>query len=318
MPLHVHYPTLESGEFRDRLERLLLSGVALTSGRAPVPDAVEICVGGVPTEEELGAFSNLRALIIPWAGLPTATRELLGKYPELAVHNLHHNAAPVAEHAMALLLAVSRHLVTADQSLRRGDWSPRYGPPRSPLLAGRDALILGAGAVGRRLARACEGLALQPILIGREPRAGIHAVAELDALLPRGEVVLVALPGTPETDGLLDADRLACLPEGALLVNVGRATVIEERALFDALRSGRLAGAGIDVWYRYPENEEARGSTLPSDFPFHELDNIVMSPHRAGHGLATARLRAESLAEVLNAAARGETMPNRIDPRRGY
>lgn len=318
MTLRVHYPSLEEGEHASHLRAALDPEVRLSAGAAVDPLEIRILVAGVPTPRELEDSPELHTLIIPWAGLPVPTRELMLRHPHIAVHNLHHNAAPVTEHAIGMLLAAARHLIPADRRLRQGDWSARFEAPRSPLLAGREALILGAGAVGTRLARACEGLAIRPRLLARRARPGVHGLQELDQLLPRAEVLFVALPGTPETEGLLDEQRLARLPHGALLVNVGRASVIDEAALYERLLDGRIAAAGLDVWYRYPETEAERVCTPPATRDFAALENVVMSPHRAGLGLATHRLRALALAELLNVAARGGAIPNRIEPARGY
>jgi phosphoglycerate dehydrogenase-like enzyme len=103
-----------------------------------------------------------------------------------------------------------------------------------------------------------------------------------------------------------------------VLVNVGRGPIVDEAALYAALRDGTLYAAGLDVWYNYPADEAARAHTPPSDYPFHELDNVVMSPHRAGSSVETEALRMVHLARLLNAAARGEPMPNRVDLEAGY
>jgi phosphoglycerate dehydrogenase-like enzyme len=103
-----------------------------------------------------------------------------------------------------------------------------------------------------------------------------------------------------------------------VLVNIGRGRIVAEEALYAALRSGQLHAAGLDVWYSYPPDEAARAHHRPSAHPFHELDNVVMSPHRGGAADETARLRMGALAELLNAAARGEPVPNRVDPEAGY
>ena len=108
------------------------------------------------------------------------------------------------------------------------------------------------------------------------------------------------------------------LPPGAELVNVGRGPIVDEAALYNALRNGTLHAAGLDVWYNYPADEAGRSHTLPSAYPFHELENVVMSPHRAGHSSETETLRMGHLMVLLNAAARGEPMPNRLDVRVGY
>jgi phosphoglycerate dehydrogenase-like enzyme len=139
----------------------------------------------------------------------------------------------------------------------------------------------------------------------------------LPELLPRAHALVVCLPWTPATDGLLGRDELALLPERAVLVNIARGPIVQEEPLYEALRAERIA-AGLDVWYRYPESEQARTDTLPSAFPLHELDNVVLSPHRAGHTDRSEELRATHLAQLLNIAARGEPIPNRVDLEAGY
>ena len=117
---------------------------------------------------------------------------------------------------------------------------------------------------------------------------------------------------------MLDARRLALLPEGAVLVNVARGPVISEEALYEALRSGHLHSAGIDVWYRYPTRDGDPKSTPPSDFAFGDLENVVMSPHRGGwlHEVEAHRMR--HLAALLAALARGEEPSHRVDVAAGY
>jgi phosphoglycerate dehydrogenase-like enzyme len=146
----------------------------------------------------------------------------------------------------------------------------------------------------------------------------LHGPDALREQLSRANVVLVCLPATEETEAFLGAEDLAVLPEGALLVNVGRGRTVEETALFEALQSGRLFGAGIDVWYEYPKSKETISNTPVSKHPFFELDTVVMSPHRAGHVAEDMRLRAEHLARLLNAASRGEEVPNPVDLGAGY
>jgi phosphoglycerate dehydrogenase-like enzyme len=214
-----------------------------------------------------------------------------------------------------------------DRSLRHHDWTPRYRPNPSLLLEGNTALVLGYGAIGRKVAQLCLGLGLEVLAVRRRLEAGaprpangirLAPIADLHRLLPRADALLICLPHTPETDGLIAAGELALLPPTAILVNVGRGPIVDEAALYHALRRGELYAAGLDVWYNYPPDEQARPHTPPSHLPFHELDNVVMSPHRAGGSTGTERLRMIHLARLLNAAARGEPMPNRVDLQAGY
>jgi phosphoglycerate dehydrogenase-like enzyme len=304
------------------LRAQLDSSVHVTAG-ASIPADAHILIGGRPTREQLSACPVLRALIVPWAGVPETTRDLLHDFPQITLHNLHHNAAATAETALALLLSAARFIVPIDQRLRVNDWSPRYAPSRSIGLHGKTALIVGYGQIGQRVARVCRALEMTVLATRRtqveqDGLAEVHPAAELPQLLPRSHALIITAPLTPETRGLIGEKELALLPRGAVLVNVGRGALVAEAALYQALQSGHLGAAGLDVWYNYPPDEAAQSSTPPAHFPFHELDNVVMSPHRGGDEAGIDTLRMQHLAELLNAAARGEELPNRVNLTAGY
>lgn len=233
---------------------------------------------------------------------------------------------PTAETALALMLAAAKSVAQGDRNLRRGDWTLRYSERPQLLLQGRTVLILGYGRIGRHMAPVCKALGMKVIGVRRSLKpedaddayATVEAISVLPELLPNTDVLLIALPETPETKGLIGKGELERLPAHALLVNVGRGAVVDKAALYEALRDGTLAAAGIDVWYRYPKDEAARTNTLPSRYPFHELDNVTLSPHRAGWLGREDGSRMVYLADMLNAAARGDPLPNRIRLELGY
>ena len=324
--LTVWLPGQDDDGFLEALHASVGASVRLVV-RAEAPDNARVLVRGVPDAEQLDACPHLERVVIPYAGVPEKTRDLVAERDGLALHNLHHNAAPTAELALALLLAALKRVVPHDRDLRRGDWRRRYAAPETTTLEGRRALILGYGAIGRRVARGCRALGMSVTGVRRRAArsAGdasdgvrVEGVDALDALLPQADVLVLCLPLTAETRGLLDADRLARLPREACLVNVGRGALVDERALYDALRDGRLDSAGLDVWYRYPRAEEERADTPPSVHPFHELENVVLSPHRAGLTRQNEPQRARALAALLRAAAAGDAVPNRVDLELGY
>jgi phosphoglycerate dehydrogenase-like enzyme len=300
----------------------LLSAVSseleLTSG-AEVPHDTRVLVGGWPTEDQLP--EAVEAVVVPFAGVPARTRDL-ALTRGLAVYNQHHNAPLVAELAVTLLLAAAKRLVPLDRALRQGDWTSRSQADSVRTLAGSSVLVVGFGAVGRATARLLRGLGMHVVGIRRSgpgvvDGVEVHGPDQLDRCLGATSAVVLAVPATPETTGLLDAKRLALLEDGAVVVNVARARVVDETALFEALRSGRLS-AGLDVWYRYPGKERPKDATLPADLPFHELDNVVLSPHRGGLTADTERMRYEAVAVTLRALLTGTSPPHPIDLERGY
>ena len=325
----LHMPGGWSDETLADLQSRLDQPIEITVGdKLPEPPAYDVLIAGRPSRAQLEASPNLRAVIVPFAGPSEETRTLLAEYPNITLHNLHHNAIPTAEMALALLLAAARFIPLGDRLLRQGDWAARYDKPPEVVLHGQTALILGFGAIGQHVARLCQAFGMTVLATRRNPAAPlpagltaeVYAPDQLHALLPRADVLIVTLPLSASTRGLIGADELALLPPHALLVNIGRGDVVDEGALYEALRDRRLAAAGIDVWYRYPESEDDRAATFPSSYPFHELDNVVMSPHHGGaYGVAfTEQRRVEDLARLLNAALRGKPIPNRFDLSAGY
>ena len=311
----------------DALRARLAGGLELSYGTTPPnPADYEVLVAAFPTRELVEASPTLRSLIIPFAGLPQPTQDLLRTYPDISVHNTPYNSVATAETALALMLASAKFVVKGDRELRRGDWTLRYSEQPQRVLHGRTALILGYGRIGRHMAPVCHALGMKVMGLKRTLRpddakdsyAEVHEVTRLNALLPEADVLLVALPETPETVGLIAEKELNRLPDGAVLVNVGRGSVVDEAALYKAVKSGKLAAAGLDVWYSYPRAEDERTSTLPSQYPFHELDNVVMSPHKAGWLGREDESRMVFLAQMLNAYAAGEALPNRVDIELGY
>jgi len=324
--LAVKIPGGLSAESEAELRKRLPGEVELDLSPEPSTDC-EILVAGRPDAEQLDASARLHTLIIPWAGLPPSTRELLLERPHLAVHNLHHNAAPAAELALSLLLAAAKGVVPLDRDLRRGDWTGRYESYPSLLLEGRRALILGYGAIGRRLARSCAALGMEVDAVRRRPGqvdeagpARVHGPEALRELLPGAAALLLSLPHTEKTESVIGEAELALLPPDAVLVNISRGPVLCEKALYEALSAGSLGGAGLDVWWRYPTSEEDRNHTAPSAYAYQDLDKVVLSPHRGGaYGQKeTERRRMAALAATLRAAAAGEPLPHPVDPAEGY
>jgi phosphoglycerate dehydrogenase-like enzyme len=143
---------------------------------------------------------------------------------------------------------------------------------------------------------------------------------ELHSLLPRCDFLILSLPLTPHTKGILAEKELALLQPHAFVVNIGRGELIDQHALYTALKENRIAGAALDVWYHYPTDIESRSHTAPADEPFGELETVIMSPHKAG-GLAVDEVeqeRMQALAHLLNDLVQGDVLPKGIDIQAGY
>ena len=323
--LKVYYPQApyDNQQAWEALTSALDPEIAIATGTDfPDPADYQMLIAGRPTAEQIEASPNLHTLLIPWAGLPEATSALMVTYPHIAVHNLHHNAVTTAETALTLMMAAAKHLIPIERSFRAHDWRPRYQPNPALTLAGKTALILGYGHVGRHIGRVCAALGMRILAIRAHPVdspiAEVHPAEDLHQLLPKANILFITLPLTNETRGLIGEEEIRLLPEKAVVINVGRGPVLDQYALYNALKDGHLHSAGLDVWYNYPPDEESRANTPPADVPFHELDNIVMSPHRGGGSIEIEVRRMQYLAHFLNLAAAGEALPNQIDLERGY
>lgn len=232
------------------------------------------------------------------------------------VCNVYEHGQSIAEHAFALLLALYKELLTYDRDLREGEWHR----PRAPggdvrEVYGKTMGIVGFGHIGRALVGPANGFDMEVIATrgsdhDEEPPEGVSFLGgpdDLDYLLEESDVVVMAVPLNEHTRGLIGADELERLGPDGVIINVARGPVIGEEALYRALESGDIAGAGIDTWYQYPDVDERRS---PSQYPFHELDNVVMTPHVAGWSERTADRRWTFVAENVDRAARGERPEN--------
>lgn len=317
MPLHLHISAGFDESGRESLRRQL-KGIVLSHGSVPHPET-QIWSTGSAEPETLDSLPGLKSIIVPWAGVPERLIEALQTRPLISLHNLHHNADATAEMAVALLLSSSRQIPRADRQIREGKWGMRFGLPEPTLLHGRTALVLGWGEIGKRVGRICRGLGMKVIgvrrRISKRDPDFICSVAELDQLLPQTHALIVTLPLTSETRGLIGQAQLDLMPPGGLLVNVGRGAIVDEEALFNALAGGHLTAAGIDTWYTYPKGDEA---CLPSRFPFHELENVTMSPHRGGAASQVEGERVKHMVRTVRAMMKGDFSRWKVDRDRGY
>lgn len=327
-PLYVHILKSSQTNAIDLLKQKLDSNVIVSfGGMDEIPLETSILIAGEPTIDRLAALPNLRSLIVPWAGVSPETFEVMRGFPKTSIHNLHHNALPVAEYALALMLSAANAIVPVDRALRANDWRPRYTQTASTLISGKSILILGYGSIGKALSNLLIGFNMT-IMATRnsidfavnEGRVQVFPANDLHNLLPKADFLVVTLPLTPSTKGLICEKELSLLPPHAVFVNIGRGDIIDQAALYNILKARPTMAAGIDVWYNYPKNESDRSNTPPSDYPLHELENIVLSPHRAGNlnqkGIEV--LRMARLADLLNQAAKGKQMSNLVDPEKGY
>jgi phosphoglycerate dehydrogenase-like enzyme len=282
---------------------------------------VEVLVSMGFSAQMAEAATRLRLVQVPGAGLDRIDRAAIR--PGILLANAYGHEVGIAEYIIGAMLSLTRSFGRLDAALRRGQWESQWAvgtpaPPLWPELAGRTLGIVGFGRIGQALARRAAAFDMRICAVRRTAQAnppdGVAFVGgseRLDEVLQQADHVAITLSLSPETRGLLDDRRLRLMQPGAILINVARAEICDESALYDALASGRLGGAILDVWYRYPTET---GPTAPGHLPFHELNNVIMTPHVSGwtEGMLTAR--ASLIAENVERMARGDVPLNMIDP----
>lgn len=221
--------------------------------------------------------------------------------------------APVAETTLALMLGLTRGIHDAVRGQMSETW---LKPSALPEMYGKTALIVGAGTIGARIASLSRAFGMRTIGIRRSPAPApefdrMDGLDGLDAAIAESDYVVNVLPDTPDTRHLFDEKRLALMKPSAYFINVGRGSAVKTDALVQALREGRIAGAGLDVFEQEP---------LPPGHPLWQLPNVIMTPHTAGQ---TDRLKAriaELFAANLAIYLRGETdkLINLVDYAKGY
>ncbi len=282
-------------------------------GEAEAYAAAEVVVGVRLT----GAQPRLSAKLFQVAGAGTDAVDATLLPPGCALCNVFGHEPAITEYVMAALLARHVPLAEADGQLRRGDWHYWAGKPtglRSEL--GAETLgIVGFGHIGKAVAARAAAFGMRVEVANRSPvaEAGPDRVWPLDRLAGMAagvDILLNTLPLTEETRSLIGAEVLGALSSRAVVMNVGRGAVIDEKALYEALRDRRIAGAIIDTWYVYPD--AANPAPLPATLPFHDLPNVVMTPHMSGWTRGTIDRRRAYMAENVTRLARGAPLLNRL------
>ena len=268
-----------------RRHRLVLSAATTGNLAAAAPDpgleAADVALGQ-PDPAQVMRLPKLRWVHLTSAGYTRYDRDdlraaLRGRGAALTNSSAVY-AEPCAEHAFSMMLALARRLpqCVVDQQTTR-PWNAAGHRVRSRVLVGQTAVIVGYGAIGRRLAELLAPLRMDLVAVRRRPAGdeGVRVVAQerIDELLPRADHVINILPENPGTVGFFNAARFRAIKPGSVFYNIGRGTTVDQAALGEALGSGRLAGAYLDVTDPEP---------LPPDHPLWSAPNCYITPHTAG------------------------------------
>jgi phosphoglycerate dehydrogenase-like enzyme len=272
-------------------------------------------------DETLPAPANLKLFHVPGAGFDAVKLDLLPS--GAVVCNAFGHEGPIVEYVMAALLNDAIPFDDADTRLRRGEWAYTAGSVESAHgeISGRRLGILGFGHIGRFVAERAKQFGMSVNVANRSAIAvGPHVdrsftLNQLEAFWRSSDAFVIAVPLTDETRGIVGPKAFAAMDPRSLLINVARGPVVDAQALYDALEGGALRRAVIDTWYDYPTADQPL--RLPSALPFHELGNVVMTPHMSGWTVGTMRRRQELIARNIAHVLRGEPCENVIRPAQG-
>lgn len=288
------------------------ASIVRLTGKEPPDELATICGDA----DVLVAINNLtlppsprlRLLQIPGAGLDQI--DFARVRPEAFICNAYGHDAAGGEYVVLAMLAWCHQFVEAHESFKAGSWrmSGRFGAPMHDELRGKTVCIVGLGPIGLEAARLAKAFGTTVIAVNRSARDEpfldeVYPLTDLRTVLPRADFVAICVAHAPETAGLIDREALALMKSDAVLINVARGAIVDEQALYDALRDRTIGGAVIDAWYQYPpaDNLEARPSTLP----FHELPNLLMTPHSAIWTRGMIERRWTSIARNIDAIGHG-------------
>lgn len=303
---------LSAAEKDDKVLFFSDDAALLQSGFA---DKVDV-VFGEPDMETVAALPNLRWIQMTWAGANKYTSA-----PDYPRHISLTSASGafggvISEHIMAGVLALYKNLRAYEAQLKKGDWQLLSGDDS---LEGKRALILGTGDIGSHTAKKLQAFGATTVGICRTERKSLpyfdelYAISSLDAELPKADLVIIALPGTKQTRHLMNAERVGKMKSSALLVNVGRGFVVDTDALTQALESGKIRGAVLDVTDPEP---------LPENHKLRHMDNVILTPHVSGISWGENDLTRHKIirifADNLQKDAQNEPLAHQIDLARGY
>jgi phosphoglycerate dehydrogenase-like enzyme len=277
----------------------------------------EVLVCSSATAELVASMPRLRLIHVTGAGYDKVPLTALPD--RVAVANTFHHGRSIAEHVLMVAMMLSRKVLAAHQDMRRGVWRNAIVDQSHPFgetLEGRTLGIVGFGEIGTSVARLGAAIGMRVAAVRRDPSVPaptdltdvwMGSEDQLPELLAMTDILVLTVPLTDNTRGLIDAAAFAQMKESAVLINVSRGQVVDERALHEALSTHRIAGAGIDVWWRNPRDVD---NPPPSHLDFTGFDNVVLTPHQSGHAEQVFSDRASDITDNVDALAAGRPLHN--------
>lgn len=286
----------------------------------------EIIIGAYISPEILKNASSLVLYQVPWVGLNNVDFDTIKalKNP-IKVCNSKWNNRIVAEYALTLLLSLMKHIVPVHNNFSKGSWGVKF--LQSKQLTNSKVLLIGFGSIGKEIAKLIQPFSSEIYALRNKPEKSTEKekllVKEIigwdkyDEIIPEIDFIVNSLPLTEKTKNILNEERILAMNSNALFVNVGRGKTVSEKALYKALKNNKIAGAALDVWFKYKTSKD-KEPFFPSDYPYHELNNVIMSPHRAATFQDTPDTIWDDTVYNVRALENGNPLKNVISYDEGY
>ena len=283
---------------------------------------VEMIIGWRPSKDLIEASDNLRLVQNPGAGVTHLLS--LFKDSEVKLANCHGNSYFTAQHGVALLLSLTNSIVNFDNAVRDGFFRKDIGIRENIPLRNNVIGILGLGHVGQNVAKFLSGFDTKLITCKRSSLdkhyphiEKVYGFSDIEDFFGDSDIIISTLPLTDLTKGLINKKLLNILGKNGLIVNIGRGDTIVEKDLYNALFNKNIAGAALDVFWNEKSPKKVKDKIYPYNFPFHELENVLLSPHRAASPMSDLK-RWDPVIENILRLKEDKPLINLVNVNEGY
>lgn len=286
-------------------------------GILSVVEKADILLGPYVTKKILAKGKNIKLIQVPWTGMDTFDFSVM-EGVDVPICNSHSNADAVAEFCIAMVTDLLKKVSYHDRKMRNGNWNRDKIPLglTSGMISGQTVCILGYGKIGGRIGKLLSAFGAHILAVTEREKAylngeiGYNSFNMIEAVA-KATIVINTLPLTDSTRGLISSNFISQMRDGSYLINISRASVVDEDAVYEALVNGRLAGFASDVWWNAPRRGDSQ--SWPSTHnKFEDLDQVVLSPHRAGF-VENAYPHLDDVIINLTHFIKGEPLINRVD-----
>lgn len=291
-------------------------------GICAVCSDADILLGPFVSQRILSTAKELKLIQVPWTGMDSFDFSSV-QGCSIPICNTHSNAESVAEMGVALVLDLLKKVSYHDRKMRIGNWNREQKPLdlKSKMLHRQTVCILGYGNIGSRIGKLVSAFGAKVIAVDDCPKTSdmiseIYRSEEIGIAISQADVIICTLPLTDSTIGIINNEMLSLMKDGVVFVNISRENIVDENALWRALENGKVGAFGSDVWWNVPRRGESQ-SYPSAKYEFWTLDNVLMSPHRAGFVEECFPHLDDAIKNII-ALAKGQKLMNIVDITKGF